>query len=73
MIFLGVDQTCVLCNMAPEMGHHLLLACPLTIAVWRNSKWQINLDAFHHLTCLEWFALLFDQQNCFPLPEDDKK
>lgn len=72
-LFPVADPNCVLCNMVPETGHHLILDCPFTIVVWRNSKWQVNLEAFHHLTFQEWFKLLLDPRNCFPMPEDDKK
>lgn len=54
-------------------AHYLILECIFTIATWHNSKWQINLEAFQHLTCQEWFELLLDQTTTFPCLKKIKK
>lgn len=67
-IFPISDQTCILCDRQIETIHHLILKCSATTALWWNSKWQIKLQAFKQLTCVEWFAILLDPNNQIPLP-----
>lgn len=42
------------------------------MVAWRQSKWQINLAAFQHLSCHEWLEVLFNPKNCFPILDDQK-
>lgn len=56
-----------------ETTHHLVLTCPFAQALWNNSRWQLRLQGFSHLTVNEWFMYVLDMYNDLPLPKEDKE
>jgi hypothetical protein len=47
--FPSYDQkawSCSLCILKLEYSQHLFLGCDIARIVWRQSKWQLNIEAF---------------------------
>lgn len=66
------ELNCLLCNDPCESTHHLILHCPCTMALWRASKWQLRIEAFSHMSILDWIMLLLHLNNCFPVSKEKK-
>lgn len=71
-IFSSSDQLCYLCQHGTETLHHLLLQCPLTKLLWRNSPWQIKIESFSALAVDEWVSLVMEPNNDLPLDTTEK-
>lgn len=71
-IIPGLHSACYLCGESSESVHHLLLKCPISRLVWRNSPWHIRIEAYEHLEDWQWISLMIGPNNLFPVTQPDK-
>ncbi|KAL3844844.1 hypothetical protein ACJIZ3_002247 [Penstemon smallii] len=54
---------CPICGAEVEDLNHLFLHCPLTKALWFNSKWSFKLDCLAVSSVREWIIILLDKND----------
>lgn len=53
---------CPLCHAYIENVEHLLLNCCYARVLWMESYWLLNLEAFGHLSMLEWVGVIIQPE-----------
>lgn len=64
---------CYLCNGHTESLSHLFVSCPLTIMIWANSPWQLQVEHLIRPSLIEWILGILQPHSKFISSGIDKE
>lgn len=54
------DLCCPICGEEEETIEHIFIRCPITVQVWANSTWPLNIRAFKDMNIDQWIKVLIN-------------
>ncbi|KAK9284386.1 hypothetical protein L1049_023557 [Liquidambar formosana] len=66
-----VDTSCPFCGANVESAKHLFMECKFSKLLWMGSRWSLRMDAFSHLSLMDWLYIIPINGSGLHLAKDD--